>query len=197
MRVLMLCLWLVSTADAFAQQPAGSSAGEARTDTPPVRVEELPISVERIQQELERAPALDTVPSRPIFRLEVFGDRTRLLDPIEWLPPEQRAIRSNGPLWHDEYLAMVTPPQARLYGAFSPGELAQVTATSLVQALATRGIVGAVKSALRDRRQREAEAEVDAAIAAWKAARDAANGKTSADAPRDEVERIADAPPPP
>jgi hypothetical protein len=161
--------------DAGAPQPSERDATAEPRPAPTVDVDDLPISIERIQKGLARQPAMTTVPSRPIFRLEVFGEQRRLAGDIDWLDPEHEnsAYRPNGPRWHNEFLSMVTPPEARAYGAFSPGELLQVAVTSLAQALGTRAVVGAVKSATRDRRQRQAEAEVDAAIAAWKAQRQA------------------------
>jgi len=76
--------------------------------------------------------------------------------------------------WHDQFLNMTTPPEARSFGAFEGTDLLQVMATSLVQRLATETVVGAIKAAFRDRRERQAKEEVDAAIEAWKKEREAA-----------------------
>jgi hypothetical protein len=173
---LVVGCWLGAAAIVHAQEgattrqpPREQAAGKA--GQPGVDVDELPISVERIQKELSRQPALDPGPSRPIFRLEIFGERRTLLGPIDWLGSRDGRFRAGGPAWHDQFLAMVTPPEAQSFGAFTGGELLQVAVTSFAQALATRGIVGAVTKAIRTRRERQAEAEVDAAIAAWKAER--------------------------
>jgi hypothetical protein len=69
---------------------------------------------------------------------------------------------------------MTTPPQARSFGAFEGTDLLQVMVTSLVQGLATETVAGAIKAAIRERRERQAKEEVDAAIAAWKKEREAA-----------------------
>jgi hypothetical protein len=64
---------------------------------------------------------------------------------------------------HSDFLAMVTPPQARAFGASINGDLLQVVATSLASAYAVNGAVGLVegfKSMMRDRRTREAREEV-------------------------------------
>ena len=99
--------------------------------------------------------------------------------------------------WHDQYLNMVTPPQARSFGAFEGTDLLQVMATSLVQGLAIETVAGAITAAIRERRERQAKAEVDAAIAAWKKERDAAAApeRGTASPPQEPGSQPAEQPP--
>jgi hypothetical protein len=59
----LLVLWRRRTS--AAQQPDATPGRSGGAGPRPVNVDELPISVDRIQQGLEREPVLNLVPSRP------------------------------------------------------------------------------------------------------------------------------------
>ena len=143
-------------------------APAAHGQTPPEpepTSEPLPVSLERIRRDLARPDALRSSAERgrgPMFRVEIeaplprfsdfVGDGELLASPSPW-----------GGMTHHEFLAMVTPPQARAYGAFTNGDLLQVVATSLASAYAVQGALGlveGVKAMLRERRTSAAKAEV-------------------------------------
>ena len=176
-RGLVLIVCLLSSGAASAQTHDASSApgrnAPAGTATN-VDVDALPISLERIGEQLEKPSVLDLSATRPTFRVQIYGKRPRWTSGIDWLGTAEGGKPPVGTPWHDQFLNMVTPPEARSFGAFTGTDLLQVMATSLAQGLAAGVVVGKIKSSLRERREREAREEVDAAIAEWKKERDAA-----------------------
>jgi hypothetical protein len=164
---------------AAQQSPARPSSDAA----PPVEVEELPVSVERIQNRLAQPSAISLDLIQPVFRLEVVERRPEWQIEIDWLGTRDGAPVPFGYPWHDQFLAMVTPPEARAFGAFTGTDLLQILATSLAQGLVTTAVTGKIKSALRERRQREAREEVDAAIEAWRRERETAGERPQAQPP--------------
>ncbi len=161
------------------EQAAGPAAGPGQQQVP-VDPDELPIDIGRIRRKLEQPPPqvrLDF--DRPVFSVEVIQKRPDWVGEIDWLGNEPNVPHPTRPAWHDEFLAMTTPPQARLYGQSNNLELLQLVATSVVQAALTGALVGKVKSAEEARREAEASREVDEAIAAWKKAREAQQGAES------------------
>jgi len=134
-----------------------------------VDVDELPVSVPRVQRELQRPQTLNLEATEPLFRVEVTAERPRWLTEIDWLGTEDRV----GPIVphptpHEQFLARVTPQLAQPYQAFSQGELLQVVITSFLQGLAMREAAEALKDELRRRREEEARREVDESIERWK-----------------------------
>jgi hypothetical protein len=177
--VVLLCLLSCPSASAQtgnapqAPQPQKPATGPATV----VDVEALPISLERISEQLEKPPVLDLGATRPTFRVQILGTRPRWSTGIDWLGTADGLKPPAGAPWHDQFLNMVTPPEARGFGAFQGMDLLQVMGTSLAQGLAAGAVAGAIKSSLRERRERQAREEVDAAIAAWKKEREAEAAK--------------------
>jgi hypothetical protein len=181
--VLLACGLSVPT---LAAQPTPPPpADPQRPAQPPVvNVDELPISVERIQEGLQREPVLNLIPSRPLFRIEVIEVRPRWFDvEIDWTEGRRGLPTPRTPVWHSEFLGMVTPREAQSFGAFTGTDLLQVMATSLVQGLATQAVTSTVRNVLRERREAEAKREVDEAIARWKREREAAEAERNAASP--------------
>jgi hypothetical protein len=157
-----------------SSQPASPSGPAPTGQQVPVDTDALPIDVGRIRRQLEQSKAPIRLEfSRPIFQLEVIENRPEWVGEIDWLGNEPNVPHPTRPAWHDEFLAMTTPPQARLYGQSNNLDLLQLVATSVVQAALTNAIVGKVRSSAAARREAEAKREVDEAIAAWKKAREA------------------------
>jgi hypothetical protein len=155
------------------QSGAPAAPEPAARPAPPVDPDALPIDIARIRQELERPePRVHLEFIRPIFQIEVIEKRPEWLGEIDWLENERNVPHPTRPAWHDEFLAMTTPPQARLYGQSNNLDLLQLVATSVVQAALTDALVSKVRSARTARREAEARREVDEAIAAWKKARE-------------------------
>jgi hypothetical protein len=133
-----------------------------------VDVSELPIDVNRIQTQLAQPRDINLDLLRPTFRTSVIERRPRWFDEIDWLEDVRGMPTPTGPAWHTEFLNMVTPPEARMYGAYTSSELLQVAATSLLQALAANTVANAIKTAVRNRKEEAAKREVDEAIEQWK-----------------------------
>lgn len=151
--------------------PAAAQA-QGRRQQRPVDADRIPVSVERIQEQLQHEPAIDLELLKPVFRVEIVEKRPEWFAEIDWLDRESGSIPA-GSSWHDQFLGMVTPEMARSYGAFTNSELLQVTATSIAQALASKVIIGRAREAIRRRREEAARREVDEAIARWKREREA------------------------
>jgi hypothetical protein len=152
----------------LAARPA-SAQEEPRGAPPSVDVEQLPISIDRIEHDLSTPPAISLESTQPLFRVEIVAPRQRWLGEIDWLGATERV----GPIvpvpsLHEQYLARVTPPEARMFGAFEGAELFQVMVTSLIQGLAARKVADKVKEVARKRREEAAQREVDEAIARWR-----------------------------
>jgi hypothetical protein len=161
------CLTVTASAQQAPVPPA--PAGSASSAPPPA---ELPISIDRVRDGLSREPAL-RLDKQPIFRVEVNERRPRYWDlPSQFLfEAEPRGV--SGP-WHQQFLAMTTPDEARMYGPMnSSGENAQLAATGLLFAGAVKLVQSGFqrwREGRRDGKARKARAEVDAALAAWEAA---------------------------
>jgi hypothetical protein len=188
LRAGVLVVYVISWSAAAGAQTTGAPAQrpstqqEAPAADTPINVEALPISLERIGEGLERAPVIDLEALRPTFRVQIVGARPRWTLGIDWLGTEEGIKPPAGTPWHNQYLNMVTPPQARSFGAFEGTDLLQVVGTSFVQALAAGLVTGKIKSAVQARRERRAREEVDAAIAAWKKEREAEAARKGQDA---------------
>ena len=153
---------------AFAAPAAAQSQSQPVAPAPQFQ---LPTSVENVREGLSREPLLQ-LEAPPVFRIEVTERRPRDWD----LPPpfhftfEPQA----GGSWHNQFLAMTTPDEARMYSPmYSNTDTAMVAATSLLFA----GAMSLVKAGFGEWRQnrkegkaRAARAEVDAALAEWEKA---------------------------
>jgi len=132
----------------------------------------LPVSVDRVREGLSHEPVL-RLDSLPVFSLTVNERRPRYWDlqsPFLFeVEPRTTTTR-----WHDEYLAMTTPTEAKMYGSMlSQSETATIAATSLLFAGAMSLVQAGFSEWRQSRREgkaREASEEVDAALAAWKLA---------------------------
>lgn len=166
---------LILTATAVAQ-PAGTSAGRPPDPDPPAHSSPapaavgLPVSLDRIRRDLARADTLAraTVTDwQPMFRVEVdgqlpsfsvfIGEDESLSGPAPW-----------GGMTHAEFMAMVTPPQARAFGASTNGALLQVLASSLATAYGVQGLTALARAApdgIRRGREAVARREVQRTLA--------------------------------
>jgi len=103
------------------------------TPAKPVRIDPdaLPVSLDRIQQALAHTPMLRfDAADRPIFRVQVFGDRPTIEDILG--PDWAMGPVKHGSMTHQEFLALVTPTDVQGYAPFSNEQGATVAATSFV-----------------------------------------------------------------
>lgn len=164
--LLAMCLAVpVSAGQTAAPQPTDPAQAEAPTPALP-----FPSSVDRIRDALEREPMRLSIP--PVFYVEVQEDAPddiRLSDQFA-IPWEPRGTTINR--WHDEYMAMTTPPEFRQFSPMlTPSERAVIAATSFLFAGAMTLFQDAMKDMAEARRRaREADArrEVDESLRRWK-----------------------------
>jgi hypothetical protein len=137
---------------AQSQQPEpATKSQDAGQPTPG----DLGVSLERVKFALGQAAPLRLriVPDAPTFRVQVIEKRPFSLPSFrETLKIPRQPIPSGG-IANYEFMNMVTPPQARPYGAFNSGELAQVAATSLISSLIMYGLKQAAGYAFDQYRQ--------------------------------------------
>lgn len=164
--LLAMCLAVPASA---GQTPTAQSTETDQAETPTPALP-FPSSVDRVRLALEREPMRLTVP--PIFYVEIQEDAPESIElPNQFdIPWEPRGTSINR--WHDEYMAMTTPPEFRQYSPMlTPSERAVIAATSFAFA----GAMALLGNALEDmaearRRQREdaARREVDESLRRWK-----------------------------
>ena len=164
-----------TTSESTSQQPRASATQEASlgsqdpTGHPQASIGQLPVSVDRIREGLGREPAF-RFDGMPVFSLTINERRPRYWDlqsPFLFkVEPRTSTTR-----WHDEFQAMVTPDEARLYSPMlSASETATIAATGMLFAGAAsllKAGFGEWQQGRREGKARAAVAEVDAALAAW------------------------------
>ncbi len=165
------------SAPVSAQQASPASPAPAAPDAsrdPPADARDplpaLPTSFERVKEELKEPPALKLdVQLPPVFRIEITERVPRHweLSNRFYVPKEPRTATTR---WHDEFLAMTTPPEFRAYSpALTQSERAVIAASSLafagVMALMQQAVEG-IADARRNAREAQAREEVEAA---WRA----------------------------
>lgn len=172
---LSLAALLVATAaGAQTTPPAGTAPPAASAVAPAVARQDeeagLPVSLDRIRRGLAREDTLARAAEqewRPMFRVEVdgqlpsfstfIGEGESLSGPAPW-----------GSMTHGDFLQMVTPPQARSFGASTNGDLLQVLATSLLSGFAVQGAMSAARAVpdiIRRGREAAARREVQQVLA--------------------------------
>jgi hypothetical protein len=159
MRRLGLAIMLGASlaAPAWAQEPSQADAG------PPV--DPSPLSLDKIRAGLAHQPVI-VFDAQPTFRSGVSEHRPGYFDlaPQFELPKEAPTWNTG---WHNEFLTMVTPPEFRLWQAFTGNELLQVAGLTFVES-GLASLAGDGLKAMADARQRSREnaarREVDDAL---------------------------------
>src|SRR5262245_1020302 len=101
---LLVGPWLLS-----AQQMATPTVPPASPPpaAAPVSVDDLPVSISRIQRALAGPPPIELKEQHPVFRLEIFGRKPTIEDILGerfWVGPVPY-----GGMTHQDFLDMVTP----------------------------------------------------------------------------------------
>jgi hypothetical protein len=156
---LFVCLTLsepaLSRAEAGQPEQTPRPTEAQAQKTPPAG--DPVVSMDRIKEQLGRDQPLKIDLNQPVFRVDIIGRHRPLLkDFVEGLKFDWEPIPAGGRDYY-EFMTMVTPPQARPYGAFVNGELAQVAATSFANALLQTGLFRAVNIARDAWRERQEE----------------------------------------
>jgi hypothetical protein len=167
-----------STAQTSAAQtpagPQGYRPPAPATEQRPGSEVQLPVSLDRIKRELGEAPPPPApslkIGELPTFRVTVYGRRKPILpDFSASLKQEWQPIVPGG-IHNLEVMNMITPPQARPFAAHINGDLAQVAASALVNALLGRAMLTgyhAARKGWRNHREQQVHDEVAAELAAF------------------------------
>jgi hypothetical protein len=154
-------------------------ASPEQSSTPPrIDPDKLPVSIERIQRELGRDPAIvlpESNPNRtdlPTFRVAVQGQKLTIEQILG--PDYLRGPVPAGAMTHQEFLNLVTPQDVQGYAAFSNGQGITVALTSLALQWALKSALQKFHEARDARAKAAAKKEVDEALEALRKARIAA-----------------------
>lgn len=170
----MAAALLLAIALTAAQQPAGtpnqsgssSTASAPSTSSPST---DLPVSLDRIQRALSKPAPIQLKEQTPVFRLEVFGRKPTLEDILGekfWIGPTPY-----GGMTHQEFLDMVTPPEARPYGGFTGGHLLAEIGLTYAEQWALKQAIRKFRDAREEHEREAARKEVMEALAALEKAR--------------------------
>jgi hypothetical protein len=90
--------------------PSASGAGAPPAQTPPVDVSRLPVSIGRLQRQLQRSAIRDeSVGLNLRYVVDVFGQAP----PIVFLPPDSNLEFGPVPYTHADFLRHITPQEYR------------------------------------------------------------------------------------
>lgn len=171
--VIVMSLPMASLAAPSQTHEVSSTQG---TRTTPLDPDKLPVSIERILRELERAPAIvmpdPNGPNRadlPTFRIAIEGQKLTIEQILG--PDYLRGPAPAGAMTHQEFLNMVTPTDVQGYAAFDNKQGMIVAATSFALQWALRQAIQKLSDAKTERQKEAARKEVDDALAALRKAR--------------------------
>lgn len=163
---LLLVAAMLGSALALAQSGQASPDGSTPQDTP---ARDLPVSLERIRELLAQAPhesMLNSLDRQPDFKVTV-EERRFLKDILENLEIPASPAPPGGLYGYETQRQMANTrnsPLARPYAAFTSGELAQVSLTSILSALVTRYLTSGARNISRTQAEELARADVQRAI---------------------------------
>jgi len=167
---MRLILLLVAAMAAGAPPPVPPDQASPEVSTPQdAPALDLPVSIDRIRGLLAQVPAeslLRGLDRRPDFAITV-EERRFLKDILETLDVKTPPAPPGGLYGYETQRQMWNTrnsPLERPYAAFTSGELAQVSLTSIVSALATRYLTNGVRNVSRTEAEALARADVRRAI---------------------------------
>jgi hypothetical protein len=164
--ILLLVAATLASVPAVAQPSQASPPASPPQDVPSLA---LPVSVERIRELLGRAPAesvLRGLDRQPDYKVTV-EERRFLKDILESLDVKTGPAPPGG-LYANEIQQQVwntrNSPLVRPYAAFTSGELAQVSVTSILGALVARYLTNGIMNLSRTEAENLAREDVRRAI---------------------------------
>jgi len=170
MRLTVLLFAAILAAGAVQAQTVQSGQTPARMEPaagPDVRFN-LPVSVERIREALERPSlvSLRTVDERPTFSMLILEKR-RIDDLLATLDFKTTRASPGGLYW-DELQRVTWPsvdnPLVQPYAPFSGGEIITLTIENVIGKLGAGKLMNAISNAAKNRAQAAARDEVAQAI---------------------------------
>lgn len=149
-----------------AQQPA-TSAPQAE----PAKIDpkDLPVSLDRIQHALAHTPMLRFENDKPVFRVQVFGDKPTIEDILG--PDFARGPVPYGGMTHQEFLNMVTPKDFQGYAGYTNKEGMQLAASSYLLQWTLQKAIRKFNETKDERAREAARQEVMEALDALEKAR--------------------------
>jgi hypothetical protein len=150
----------------------GSQAAQSTQEAAPpapLKTEDLPVSVDRIQRALSAPKLIELKEQHPVFRLEVFGKKPTLEDLLGekfWIGPTPY-----GGMTHQEFLNMVTPKEAQPYAGFTGKYLVAEVGLALAEQWALKQAIRKFRDAKEEHDREAARKEVMDALAALEKAR--------------------------
>lgn len=157
-------------ASVLAQAPAAQAPPPQKPPAATVTADELPVSLDRIQQALASTPKLRfDDQDRPVFRVEVFGEKPTIEDILG--PDFARGPVKHGAMTHQEFLNLVTPKDVQGYAAFSNKEGMTVATTSFLLQWTLQKAIQKYRETKDERAREAARREVMEALDALEKAR--------------------------
>lgn len=161
---------ILTMASVLAQAPPAQAPPPQKPPAATVTADELPVSLDRIQQALASTPKLRfDDQDRPVFRVEVFGEKPTIEDILG--PDFARGPVKHGAMTHQEFLNLVTPKDVQGYAAFSNKEGMTVAATSFLLQWTLQKAIQKYRETKDERAREAARREVMEALDALEKAR--------------------------
>lgn len=161
---------ILTMASVLAQAPAAQAPPPQKPPAATVTADELPVSLDRIQQALASTPKLRfDNQDRPVFRVEVFGEKPTIEDILG--PDFARGPVKHGAMTHQEFLNLVTPKDVQGYAAFSNKEGMTVATTSFLLQWTLQKAIQKYRETKDERAREAARREVMEALDALEKAR--------------------------
>ncbi len=166
--ILVLIAAALMTAAMSAQEAAPTSPQTPASppqDTPSF---DLPVSLDKIKQGLEKAPVLSlrTADERPTFRVQIL-ERQKIEELLATLNFKSGPMPAGGVYWNEiqrQMFPSVDNPLRQPYAAFNQGELLTILIENLVGKYLAGKAADAIGTAERRRAEAAAREEVQQAI---------------------------------
>jgi hypothetical protein len=160
--MLLLFTAILAAAPARAGQQPASSGQDEQTSF------DLPVSLDKIREGLERTPTLSLrdVDERPTFRVQIL-ERQKIEELLSTLDFKSGPTPAGGIYWNEVQRQMwpaVENPLRQPYAAYSQGELLTILVENLVGKYLAGKAVEAISSAERRHAEAAARDEVQQAI---------------------------------
>jgi hypothetical protein len=176
---LLVCSFVIATQAAAAPAvqappavPASPTASSPADQSATASIDDLPVSIGRIQRALNGPPPIELKEQHPVFRLEIFGRKPTIEDVLGekfWIGPTPY-----GGMTHQEFMEMATPKLAQPYAGFTGKYLLAESALTLMESWALKSAIKHFSDAKGEAEREAARKEVLEALASLERARRAA-----------------------
>jgi len=178
MRVGLLTVAAIAIAlavPASAQQPPTATPADGSTSAPTQSAADLPVSLDRIREQLNKAPEsrLRNLDVKADFTVQV-AEQQRIDEIMSKLNFKSGPAPAGGLYGYEQQQRLFNPtdrPLQQPYAAFSGGEFATIAIENLIARYLGGHLSSALSSSERARAEAQARGEVEQSIAAYCAAR--------------------------